>query len=94
VTMPKNIIKLTVLTTGLITGLLSTEIVSAQSTDEIVVEGKYLYTDQVNALKTPVPILDVPQSLSIITDKDIRQQGFRELGDIARYTPGVNTSQG
>ncbi len=92
--MPKNIIKLTVLTTGLITGLLSTEIVSAQSTDEIVVEGKYLYTDQVNALKTPVPILDVPQSLSIITDKDIRQQGFRELGDIARYTPGVNTSQG
>ena len=71
-----------------------TEIVSAQSTDEIVVEGKYLYTDQVNALKTPVPILDVPQSLSIITDKDIRQQGFRELGDIARYTPGVNTSQG
>ena len=92
--MPTNIIKLTVLTTGLITGLLSTEIVSAQSTDEIVVEGKYLYTDQVNALKTPVPILDVPQSLSIITDKDIRQQGFRELGDIARYTPGVNTSQG
>ena len=51
--MPTNIIKLTVLTTGLITGLLSTEIVSAQSTDEIVVEGKYLYTDQVNALKTP-----------------------------------------
>lgn len=93
-TMPTNIIKLTVLTTGLITGLLSTEILSAQSTDEIVVEGKYLYTDQVNALKTPVPILDVPQSLSIITDKDIRQQGFRELGDIARYTPGVNTSQG
>ncbi|MGB2270688.1 MAG: TonB-dependent receptor, partial [Candidatus Micropelagos thuwalensis] len=92
--MPTNIIKLTVLTIGLITGLLSTEIVSAQSTDEIVVEGKYLYTDQVNALKTPVPILDVPQSLSIITDKDIRQQGFRELGDIARYTPGVNTSQG
>ena len=65
-TMPTNIIKLTVLTTGLITGLLSTEIVSAQSTDEIVVEGKYLYTDQVNALKTPVPILDVPQSLSTL----------------------------
>jgi len=92
--MPTNIIKSTALVTGLISGLLSTEIVSAQSTDEIVVEGKYLFTDQVNALKTPVPILNVPQSLSIITDKDIRQQGFRELGDIARYTPGVNTSQG
>ena len=37
---------------------------------------------------------DVPQTLSIVTDEEIRQQGFRELGDIARYTPGVNTSQG
>ncbi|ERL46733.1 ABC-2 transporter component protein [Candidatus Micropelagos thuwalensis] len=94
VDMPTNMIKPAVLITCLITGLLRTEIVSAQSTDEIVVEGKYLFTDQVNALKTPVPILNVPQSLSIITDDDIRQQGFRELGDIVRYTPGVNTSQG
>lgn len=66
----------------------------AQSLDEIVVEGQYLYTDQVNALKTPVPILDVPQSLSIITGAEIKMRGFRELADIVRYTPGVNTSQG
>ena len=45
-------------------------------------------------LKTPVPILDVPQTVSIVTDDDIRKQGFREIGDIVRYTPGVNTSQG
>ena len=66
----------------------------AQTTDEIIVKGKVLYSDQVNSLKTPVPILNVPQSLSIITDEDIRLQGFRSIGDIARYTPGVNTSQG
>jgi catecholate siderophore receptor len=66
----------------------------AQTTDEIIVKGKVLYSDQVNALKTPVPILNVPQSLSIVTDEDIRAQGFRSIGDIARYTPGVNTSQG
>ena len=89
-----NIIKSTALTFSLIAGLFNAETVSAQVTDEVVVEGRYLYTDQVNALKTPVPILNVPQSLSIITDLDIRQQGFRELADIARYTPGVNTSQG
>ena len=53
-----------------------------------------LYSDQVTALKTPVPIIDVPQTLSIVTDDEIRKQGFRELGDIVRYTPGVNTSQG
>ncbi len=66
----------------------------AQTTDEIIVKGKVLYSDQVNALKTPVPILNVPQSLSVVTDEDIRAQGFRSIGDIARYTPGVNTSQG
>ena len=62
--------------------------------EEIIVNGKVLYSDQVTALKTPVPIIDVPQTLSIVTDEDIRKQGFRDLGDIVRYTPGVNTSQG
>ena len=62
--------------------------------EEIIVKGKVLYSDQVTALKTPVPIIDVPQSLSIVTDEEILRQGFRELGDIVRYTPGVNTSQG
>ena len=62
--------------------------------EEIVVKGNVLYSDQVNALKTPVPVLDVPQTVSIVTDEDIRKQGFRQIGDIVRYTPGVNTSQG
>ena len=62
--------------------------------EEVVVKGNVLYADQVNALKTPVEVLNVPQTLSIITDEDIRKQGFRQIGDIIRYTPGVNTSQG
>ena len=66
----------------------------SQDVEEIVIKGKVLYSDQVTALKTPVPIIDVPQTLSIVTDDEIRKQGFRELGDIVRYTPGVNTSQG
>ena len=65
-----------------------------ESVEEIVVKGKVLYSDQVKALKTPTAIIDVPQSLSIVTDEDIRKQGIREIGDIVRYTPGVNTSQG
>ena len=35
--------------------------------DEVVVVGQYLFSDQVNALKAPTPIIDVPQSLSIVT---------------------------
>ena len=62
--------------------------------EEVIVKGNVLYSDQVNALKTPVEVIDVPQTVSIVTDEDIRKQGFRQIGDIIRYTPGVNTSQG
>ena len=67
---------------------------SDNQVEEILVKGKVLYSDQVTALKTPVPVLDVPQTVTIVTDDDIRSQGLREIGDIVRYTPGVNTSQG
>ena len=62
--------------------------------EELEVKGNVLFKDQVNSLRPPVPILDVPQSVSVITDDDIRNQGFRQIGDLIRYTPGVNTSQG
>ena len=48
-----------------------------EAVEEIVVKGKVLYSDQVKALKTPTTIIDVPQSLSIVTDEDIRKQGIR-----------------
>ncbi len=67
----------------------------AQDTDdEIIVVGKVLYTDQVNALKAPTPIIDVPQSLSIVTADQVAQRGFASVGEIIDYTPGVNNSQG
>ncbi|MEO1552315.1 MAG: TonB-dependent siderophore receptor [Pseudomonadota bacterium] len=62
--------------------------------DEVIIVGQYLYTDRVNALKAPTPIIDVPQSLSIITADQILQQGFDSISDIISYTPGVNASQG
>ena len=62
--------------------------------DDLQVVGRYLYTDQVNALRTPTPIIDVPQSLSIVTADKIALQGFNSIGDIVNYTPGVNTSMG
>ena len=70
--------------------------VSAQTsgTDEIIVNGNYLYTDQVNALKSPTPIIDVPQSLSIIGAEQILEQGFDSIGDVVLYTPGITQSQG
>ena len=62
--------------------------------DEIIVDGRFLYTDQVNALKSPTPIIDVPQSLSIIGAEQILEQGFDSIGDVVLYTPGITQSQG
>ena len=72
----------------------SFSVLAQNSIEEVKVKGKVLYVDQVNSLKPPMPILDVPQSVSVITDEEIKNQGFREIGDIIRYSPGVNTSQG
>mgnify|MGYP006247376857 FL=1 len=74
---------------------ISTSIIAQDAeVEEVVVKGKVLQSDQVNALKTPTPIVNVPQSLSIITDDEMLKKSMRSVGDIIRYTPGVNTSQG
>lgn len=62
--------------------------------DRILVVGNVLYSDQINALRTPTPIIDVPQSLTIVTGEEFRARGFDSIGDIIDYTPGVNNSQG
>lgn len=67
---------------------------TTQSMEEVVVSGQFLYSDTVNALKTPTPIVDVPQSLSLVTADDIRDRGFNSVGEIIAYMPGVTTSQG
>ena len=73
--------------------VISTSAIFSQD-EQLEVKGNVLQKDQVNSLQPPMPVLDVPQSVSIITVEDIRNQGFRQIGDLIRYTPGVNTSQG
>lgn len=68
--------------------------VDAVDREQIVVTGQVLYANQINALRTPTPIIDVPQSLSIITAEEISQRGFSSIGQIIDYTVGVSTSQG
>jgi len=77
--------------------LLLNNSVGAQENDgleEILVQGQYLSVNEVNSVKTPTPIIDVPQSLSIITAEQITEQGITSIGDVVDYTAGVNTSQG
>lgn len=60
----------------------------------IIVTGAILQSNEVNSVKTPTPIIDVPQSLTITTEDNILDRGFTSIGQIVDYTPGVNTSQG
>ena len=91
---PNTHTKINFLIMGLLSILFFAPAFADDRIEEVVVKGNVLYADQVNALKTPIEVLNVPQTVSIITDEDIRKQGFRQIGDIIRYTPGVNTSQG
>ena len=76
--------------------MLSTSVAadSADSVERITVEGQYLSINESNSIKTPTPIIDVPQSLSIITAEEMTARGFNSISDIIDYTPGVNTSHG
>ncbi len=60
----------------------------------IIVTGQVLFSNEVNSVKTPTPIIDVPQSLSITTQEEILDRGWDSIAQIVEYTPGVNTSQG
>lgn len=62
--------------------------------DEVLVLGEVLFQDQINALKTPTPIINVPQSVFVIASEEIQRRGFTSIGDIVNHVPGLNTSQG
>ncbi len=75
-------------------GLSASPLAQQTLMEEIVVRGKYLSLDKVDSVKTPTPIIDVPQSLSILTEQQIQAQAFQNFGDVLRYTPGLSISQG
>lgn len=74
----------------------STPFLLAAATDieRITVRGAYFGKQNADSLKTPTLLVDVPQSLSVVTDVQIREQGFQSLADILQYTPGASIGQG
>ena len=74
--------------------IVSSSIIFTQEDEELEVKGNVLFKDRVTSLNPPVPIINVPQTVSIITDEDILERGYRAISDIVRYVPGVVTTQG
>ena len=68
--------------------------VDVEDIERVTINGQYLSVNQSNSIKSPTPIIDVPQSLSIMTAEEITARGITSIGQIIDYTPGVNTSQG
>ncbi|MEE2526369.1 TonB-dependent siderophore receptor [Hyphobacterium sp. HN65] len=79
--------------TCLLAGL-SAPVFAQDEQDTVRVVGRYLSLDQINAVRTPTPIVDVPQSLSLVSEEQIENQAFTNIGDVLRFTPGLSVSQG
>ena len=50
----------------------------------------YVAGQSATATKTDTPILETPQSISVVTKDQIQAQGAQNINDALRYTPGVS----
>ena len=48
----------------------------------------------VTATRTDTPLVNVPQSVTVVTSEAIRDLAATSIGDAIRYVPGVTTAQG
>jgi catecholate siderophore receptor len=54
----------------------------------------YSSDDGSTGTKTPTPLIDVPQSVVVITEDQLDDQAITQLGDALRYVPGVSLGTG
>jgi catecholate siderophore receptor len=66
------------------------------SIEEIQITGEAGYgaKQTLTATKTDTPLLDVPQSIAIVTESQIRDRSAQGLAEALRYVPGINFAQG
>jgi len=51
-------------------------------------------TNSTTATKTDTALLNLPQSLTVVTDQQMHDQQMTSIGDVVRYVPGVSAHQG
>jgi catecholate siderophore receptor len=70
------------------------QVSGASSSVTILGTGDYQTDSISSATKTLTPLRDVPQSITVVTKEQIRDQQMQSVGDIVRYTPGLSVHQG
>ena len=63
-------------------------------TEHVIVTGDRYNTDQISLSKLPAPLLDTPQSVSIVSGDVLRERGTTNLNDALRNMPGVSLGAG
>ena len=64
---------------------------------EILVIGHsegYIAVNSVTATKTDTPLIDVPQSINVVTRAQLEDQAQHSIADVLRYVPGTTIGQG
>jgi len=64
---------------------------------QIIVTGQsegYVATNSVTATKTDTPLIDVPQTVNVVTREQLDDQAHHSMADVLRYVPGVTVGQG
>jgi catecholate siderophore receptor len=54
----------------------------------------YVATNSVTATKTDTPLIDIPQTINVVTREQLEDQAHRSLADVLRYVPGTTVGQG
>jgi catecholate siderophore receptor len=62
--------------------------------DESESQSSYKISRSTSATRTDTPLIDVPQSISVVSVKQIEDQSANSIGDAIRYVAGVFASQG
>jgi catecholate siderophore receptor len=70
------------------------QVSGAVSSVTIVDVGGY-QTDAIgSATKTVTPLRDIPQSITVVTNEQIKDQMLMSISDVVRYMPGITAHQG
>ncbi len=62
--------------------------------ESITVTARVSTSEIRSATRTPTPLLDIPQSVSVTNRAAIADQMMVSMGDVLRYVPGVSVHQG
>ena len=70
------------------------QIAGFQDAVTVSAPGSYEVDEISSATKTLTPLRDVPQSITVVTKKLIKDQLMTSIGDVVRYVPGIAVHQG